>query len=223
MPRDKAAERNEHRRKRRAQLRNENQERYDIKARIEASELACISQQYEKAAEQAKAALQEVHARIRSTDFRAWYKATTGDDIDNFLMEILISSDDFANLRTGMSQLAWTQHRIEYLVQRNPWTNPEAKARWASELANCGARERRLILVRLATQRWSDQDAVIAIYKERDRIAEETGVPHDVDHIYPIVSHVVCGLHVHFNMRVVPASENRSKSNRFPDGHFFVD
>jgi len=41
------------------------------------------------------------------------------------------------------------------------------------------------------------------------------GVPFDVDHVVPLVSDIVCGLHNEFNLRVIPASTNRSKGNRF--------
>lgn len=47
---------------------------------------------------------------------------------------------------------------------------------------------------------------------------ESTGLPHDVDHIVPLVSGLVCGLHSEANIRVIPASINRSKGNRFWPG-----
>lgn len=41
---------------------------------------------------------------------------------------------------------------------------------------------------------------------------------HEVDHIYPIVGEGFCGLHVPWNLRIIPWLENRKKSNRFPEG-----
>ncbi len=46
----------------------------------------------------------------------------------------------------------------------------------------------------------------------------KTGVPHEVDHIVPLQSKVVCGLHNEFNLRVITRRENLSKKNYFwPD------
>lgn len=45
-----------------------------------------------------------------------------------------------------------------------------------------------------------------------------TGISHEVDHIVPLRSKLVCGLHNEFNLRVIPAAENNRKGNRFwPD------
>lgn len=51
--------------------------------------------------------------------------------------------------------------------------------------------------------------------RERTRT---TGVRFEVDHIVPLRSKVVCGLHNEHNLRVIPAIENNRKGNRrWPD------
>ncbi len=71
---------------------------------------------------------------------------------------------------------------------------------------------------RLATPAWADRCAMRVIYEQARRITRETGIQHDVDHIVPLKSKLVCGLHVHCNLRVIPASENAKKNNRYwPD------
>lgn len=45
-----------------------------------------------------------------------------------------------------------------------------------------------------------------------------TKIKWEVDHIVPLVSKIVCGLHYEANLQVIPASINRKKSNRWwPD------
>jgi uncharacterized Zn finger protein (UPF0148 family) len=71
--------------------------------------------------------------------------------------------------------------------------------------------------LRNATPRWlSDEqwDEMNAIYKQRDRITEDTGVEHHVDHIIPLRGENVCGLHVPWNLQVLPANDNLKKSNK---------
>jgi hypothetical protein len=62
---------------------------------------------------------------------------------------------------------------------------------------------------------WADMDAIEAIYKEAARVTAETGIPHEVDHIIPLQGKSVSGLHVETNLRVITASANRSKGNKF--------
>lgn len=44
----------------------------------------------------------------------------------------------------------------------------------------------------------------------------QTGVPHEVDHVFPLKGRGFSGLHVPWNLRVITFTENRSKRNTFP-------
>lgn len=71
--------------------------------------------------------------------------------------------------------------------------------------------------VRQATPPWVDRADILVIYEEAERISSETGVPHEVDHFYPLVGKNSCGLHVPWNLRVITANENRLKNNKSPE------
>lgn len=74
---------------------------------------------------------------------------------------------------------------------------------------------------RQATPAWADRAAIRAAYNEAKRLTAETGIVHSVDHIVPLRSEIVCGLHWHMNFRVIPLSDNSSKANRhWPDMPF---
>lgn len=68
-----------------------------------------------------------------------------------------------------------------------------------------------------AMPRWADIEAIKVIYAESARLTKETGIKHHVDHYFPLKSDVVCGLHNEFNLRIIPAVENLSKGNSFPE------
>ena len=69
-----------------------------------------------------------------------------------------------------------------------------------------------------AVPAWMDKSAVEAIYEKARRFTEITGEPFHVDHIVPLTSDIVCGLHWEGNLQVLPGAENLSKANRvWPD------
>ena len=70
-----------------------------------------------------------------------------------------------------------------------------------------------------ATPPWLTKEhwkAMAEMYADAQMMTETTGVPHDVDHIWPLKGRKSCGLHVPWNLQIVPAAWNNRKANREP-------
>jgi hypothetical protein len=85
--------------------------------------------------------------------------------------------------------------------------------------ANHGVRNaieaKRYAIKKQAMPAWADVGAIKAFYIEAARLTRETGIQHDVDHIYPLQGTTVCGLHVEGNLQVLTHVENVTKKNKF--------
>lgn len=97
-----------------------------------------------------------------------------------------------------------SEYRKKYCLTNRPILNAKAAKRRSAKL--------------LATPSWINEEIVLSIYKEASILTKSTGIKHHVDHIVPLQSSIVCGLHCESNLRIVTFEENLSKGNRiWPD------
>ena len=92
------------------------------------------------------------------------------------------------------------------LAQHKEWAKANRDKR------NASSAMRKAVKLR-ATPLWANMQAIQAVYAEARRIQEQTGQEVHVDHIVPLQSALVCGLHCEANLRVICAKENAAKKN----------
>jgi hypothetical protein len=71
-----------------------------------------------------------------------------------------------------------------------------------------------------ATPRWITAEQKLdmrKLYLHAQKLTAMTGERYVVDHIVPLISPEVCGLHVPWNLRVITQDENLKKSNKLLD------
>ena len=126
---------------------------------------------------------------------------------------------------------AWTRANPEKVLSRaREWRekNPEKAKMFRDESVrrwNAKYPDRRAAYVRgyqaaklNATPAWAKLGAIMLIYEAAARATRDGGVPHVVDHIVPLKSKLVCGLHVEHNLQVITGTANSAKGNRhWPD------
>lgn len=116
-------------------------------------------------------------------------------------------------------KLLWQkEYRERNLNQRRDYDRKQSKKYYEANkerFLEKGARRRAQKLE--ATPLWVDEEhkkRLRSIYKTCRNVSERSGKQHHVDHIIPLKGENICGLHVWWNLRIIPAQENLSKGNR---------
>jgi len=92
------------------------------------------------------------------------------------------------------------QYRREWCEKNKPRLCAKSAARRAYKLR--------------ATPSWSERDEILDLYESARRLSLATGIEYHVDHIVPLKSDVVCGLHCMANLQILEGKKNLSKNNR---------
>jgi len=114
----------------------------------------------------------------------------------------LNSDPEITKEKKRITNALWQQNNPDKLIQ----TRLNQKLKGNDRIKSA----RRRATKKNATPIWADLDAIRNVY------LEAMYMQMDVDHIYPLKSDVVCGLHVWENLQLLPKKINIKKSNNFP-------
>jgi hypothetical protein len=127
-------------------------------------------------------------------------------------------------------RLRFVEKRDELLpgLRRWYWNNKEKKQAYDKKRRPIYYRKRRAEMLaktnirrgkmRAQTPAWANEFFISEIYRLSTLRSILTGMKWEVDHIVPVVSHLVCGLHCEANLQVIPEMANKKKSNvTWPD------
>lgn len=96
---------------------------------------------------------------------------------------------------------------------RNPASARSYRQRNKASI-NENTRQRRAQLNGAAVA-WANTGKIIAFYVEAERLTVLTGIKHEVDHVAPLRSRLVCGLHCEDNLQILTKIQNLKKGNKF--------
>lgn len=103
---------------------------------------------------------------------------------------------------------------------KNPDAYKASMAKWSksnpAKVCVINAKKRASKLKAMVS--WADEREIEKIYEMAHRRTKETNERWEVDHIVPVQSKLVCGLHNEFNLQLLRKSDNIRKHNRYwPD------
>lgn len=112
-------------------------------------------------------------------------------------------------------------YNSEYRELNNDEIRKQREQYRVTNRSRCAASDARKRAKRLrATPSWltdEDFDNIQEFYEISRMFKIYTGQEYHVDHIVPLQGKTVCGLHVPWNLQILPAKENLSKHNKFQE------
>lgn len=113
--------------------------------------------------------------------------------------------------RANTASRYYQNHKEERNAYRRTKKYPGKKA-FYSQTRRASADQR--------TPSWANKDLISVFYTKAKFMEWFTGEAYNVDHIIPLRGKNICGLHVEYNLQVLPERENFSKGNKFNEEEY---
>jgi hypothetical protein len=145
--------------------------------------------------------------RARIDKAREWYLANKEHVV---VLRRARYKRDPSKIKTSNMRWQKNNHAKVLAMHRAWWErHPEVNA------TRCAKRHASKLL---AIPHWANHGKIAEIYQKAKRLREETGADHHVDHVVPLRSRLVCGLHWEGNLQVLTKTANLRKRNiTWPD------
>ena len=156
-------------------------------------------------------------AEIYRARSRAW-RAANSDKVKEMNKNTYAANREaYKAVRDAQPEL----HRIRNSKYRaeHPTEHAASQTKWAKSnpgKVNAACRKRQANKLQ-ATPPWLTKQHLAGIekfYVEAARLHAIDGIKRHVDHVYPLQSKTVCGLHVPWNLQILTVAENIKKGNK---------
>ena len=114
--------------------------------------------------------------------------------------------------RQAQADIAWHQLNVKRHRKNGKASYEKNKARDFARVAHRRALKKR------AVPAWADKEKIKNIYQKAQELTKKTGKTHHVDHVFPLQSDWLCGLHAESNLQILTEKENQKKGNRIWPG-----
>ena len=145
-------------------------------------------------------------------DMRKYYKTPRGKTVCKLRQAIYNKSLKGKESHSRSGARYYEKNKNKILIRLEKWRKSHLGQR-------CALSANRRALELHATPPWLTKqhlEQVKAFYIEASRLSKETKISYSVDHVWPLKGKGFNGLHVPWNLRVIPLKENLKKNNKTP-------